>query len=296
MQITRNVVVEIEGGELLNSRRKASINIRDEQFQAEEISKDHRSTLKPDRYFPQDSDKLPLAWRTNSHMLDMSLRPLGIITKPSTMIGRPSMSDEYSVDGRRGFYSPERIRTDLISKEMTRSQADLLVHAEKVKARVFTEYFSMIDDWVIVADMKLNIISNNYSAKIVDNVISKFNKQKKRINVQNLNGLSPGVTLDGCFKFVDREQIRCTEETIMNLVDIYTMLDFKNKKLNNEDMQRFQDKKIVGILKSIENISKGIKISNKQEENSQSSKFKKVNKMKSSMRAINIKNSNLTVS
>ena len=82
----------------------------------------------------------------------------------------------------------------------------------------------------------------------------------------------------------------------MNLVDIYTTLDFKNKKLNNEDMQRFQDKKIVGILKSIENISKGIKISNKQEENSQSSKFKKVNKMKSSMRAINIKNSNLTVS
>ena len=310
MQITRNVVVEIEGGELLNSRRKASINIRDEQFQAEEISKDHRSTLKPDRYFPQDSDKLPLAWRTNGHMLDMSLRPVdmslrpvdmslrpvGIVTKPSAMIGRPSMSDEYSVDGRRGLYSPERTRTDLISKEMTRSQADSLVHAEKVKARVFTEYFSMIDDWVIVADMKLNIISNNYSAKIVDNVISKFNKQKKRINVQNLNGLSPGVTLDGCFKFVDREQIRCTEETIMNLVDIYTMLDFKNKKLNNEDMQRFQDKKIVGILKSIENISKGIKISNKQEENSQSSKFKKVNKMKSSMRAINIKNSNLTVS
>lgn len=296
MQITRNVVVEIEGGALLNSRRKASINIRDEQFPAEEISKDHRSILKPDRYYPQDSDKLPLAWRTNGHMLDMPLRPLGITTKPSTMIGRQSISDDFSVDGRRGFYSPERTRTDLVSKEITRSHADSLVNAEKIKARVFTEYFSMIDDWVIVADMKLNIISNNYSAKIVDNVISKFNKQKKRINFQNLNGLGPGVTLDGCFKFVDREQIRCTEETIMNLVDIYTTLDFRNKKLNKEDMQRFQDKKIVGILKSIENISKGIKISNKQEESSQSSKFKMINKMKSSMRAINIKNSNLTVS
>lgn len=272
-------VIDTEAGDLLRSRREAT--------------NDHKlngSISNPGQQ--PDTEKVNLT--SESAPPKDQIRQNVNTTKHPTMLERPSTSEEFSIDGRRVFYSPDRNK-ELLSREVRTPFADIGISPETIKARVFTEYFSMIDDWVIVADMKLNIVSNNYSAKIVDNVVNKFNKQKKRINVQNLTGNNPNITLDECFKFVEREQIRCTEETIMNLIDIYSMLNYKQKKHSSEEVEKFKENKILPILKYIENLDSGIKISNKQEENVHSSGFKKVSKLKSSMRAINIKNSNLTV-
>jgi hypothetical protein len=178
-------------------------------------------------------------------------------------------------------------------RQLPKDQQD--VPAEVIKARVFTEYFSMIDDLVIVADMKLRIVSSNFSAKIIENVVSKFNKYRKRINMHNLRDNGGPINLEDCFTFSESDQISCNEETVMNLIDIYTVLGYKLKKHVPEEMKRFKDAKIDRILRFIESLESGIKISKKEEEHAQSSHFRKISKLKSSMRAINIKKSNLTV-
>lgn len=217
--------------------------------------------------------------------------------KHFTMIQKPDLRLEEG--SRKGFYSPERKHPE--GAAGSPNQLKLLpkdtieLSAETIKAKVFTEYFSMIDDLVIVADMKLKIISNNYSAKIIENVIRKFNKHKKRINMQNLKPDSGNANLECCFNMLEKDQIRCNEETVMNLIDIYTVLNYKTKKLSEEEMKKFQDAKVDKILRIIEGLESGIKISKREEDEEKSTNFKKISKMKSSMRAINIKKSNLTV-
>ena len=231
----------------------------------------------------------------SSSMVSIHKEPRGASqsTKHHTMIDKGTLNvEEFSKDHKKGFYSPEKK-----SDPNTANQYRLLhkdqasVSPELIQARVFAEYFSMIDDLVIVADMKLKIISNNFSAKILQNVINKFNKNQKRINMHNLKAEGTDVYLDHCFLFTESDQIRCNEETAMNLIDIYTKL----KKHHPDGIKRFKDSKLERILRCIESLERGIKISKREEEKDQSSHFRKISKLKSSMRAINIKKSNLTV-
>lgn len=210
-------------------------------------------------------------------------------TKHPTMMEKGYIPIE---ENKKGYFTPDKkIEPNSNQHRMNPNSNDM--SPEVVKARVFAEYFSMIDDLVIVADMKLRIISNNFSAKIIENVINKFNKHKKRINMHNLKADGGATNLDDCFNYSDVDQFRCNEQTVMNLIDIYTVLNYKLKKHIPEEMKRFKEAKIDRILRFIESLESGIKISKREEE--QATHLRKISKLKSSMRAINIKKSNLTV-
>ena len=195
-----------------------------------------------------------------------AIRNKGNYGKHLTVNDRFNIIDGASKETRKGYYSPYNPKVDLASISLKYSGSILaesnFMSTETIKAKVFTEYFSMIDDLVLVADMQFNIISNNYSPKIVESVIKKFNMQKKRVNIENLIAPVGTIHLDECFRFVENEMIKCSEETIMNLIDIYSVLNYKQKKYNPEDVQRFKELKIESILKKIEILDNGIKISN----------------------------------
>ena len=253
--------------------------------------------LKPEMIslqFTDDNDK-----ELNALKDEDAIQNKGNDGKDITVIDRFNISDDASKETRKGCYLPDKQKVDLANISLKYSDPfnveSNFMSTETIKAKVFTEYFSMIDDLVLVADMKLNIISNNYLPKIVESVIKKFNMQKKRVNIENLIAPVGTIHLDECFRFVENEMIKCSEETIMNLIDIYSVLNYKQKKYNPEDVQRFKELKIESILKKIEILDNGIKISNKQEENVQNSLSNSVSKLRSSMKAINVKNSNLTV-
>lgn len=235
--------------------------------------------ISEDMVLPQESEKAPIFSRRDSYSM-----------KYHTTIERSNTRDEF----KKQFNSPRHPKPDQKSNHY-RQVSDTTMSPESVKARVFSEYFSMIDDWVMVADKRLNIISNNYSAKIVDNVINRFNTDKKRINTQNLLPGNEALTLDECFKFVEKEQMRCSKETVMNLIDIYGVLGFKQKKYVQEEIEKFKEANVFSILKKLEVLDSGIKLSNQQEEHAEKSVLKKINMLKSSMRAIYVKNSNLIV-
>ena len=238
----------------------------------------------------EENDKAPISSIT-SHIRD---KVSGNSAKPQSMIQNKYRTNEYPREAKKGFYSPDNKNELNNSNHHKLNQKDM--SPDMVKARVFTEYFSMIDDLVIVTDMKLQIVSNNFSAKIVENVISKFNKHKKRLDMHAIQSETGPVQLDQCFKFFEKDQIRCNEDTLKNLIDICTVLNYKKKKHNPEDMKRFKEVKIDRILRLIENLENGIKISKRQEDSGNNpNHFKKITKLKSSMRAINIKKSYLTV-
>lgn len=103
------------------------------------------------------------------------------------------------------------------------------------------------------------------------------------------------IKLDQCFVFVEREQLQCGEETINNLIEILNVIDYKSKKYKEEEMKKFKENGIDNILKIIEELDSGIKIGNSQTKKAAYASFKQLTKVKSSLRAINVKRNNLTV-
>lgn len=170
---------------------------------------------------------------------------------------------------------------------------------EPIKSRVFSEYFSMIADLVLVADVKFTIIHNNYSHKIRESLINKLNKQQTRFNMLNIMETNPSrhIKLDQCFNAVEREQLQCGEETINNLIKIFNVIGYRSKKHVEEEMNRFRDSQLLGILKTIEDLENNIKSSNNQSKKSTSSRFNNPNKskIKSSVRTIYVKRNYPTV-
>ena len=62
---------------------------------------------------------------------------------------------------------------------------------EPIKSRVFSEYFSMIADLLLVADMKFLVIHNNFSNKIRDSLVNKLNKNIKRFSMEIISQTNP---------------------------------------------------------------------------------------------------------
>lgn len=168
---------------------------------------------------------------------------------------------------------------------------------EPIKTWVFSEYISMIADLLLVADMNFTVIHNNYSHKIRDSLVKYLNRQQKRFKMEVIGETNPSkqIKLDECFEWVKREQLRCQEETVNNLIQVFNVIDYKTKKYNEEEMNRFEKNNLVNILKTIEDLDSGIKLGNKETLKGPYSNFKQLSKVRSSLRAINIKRNSVTV-
>jgi signal transduction histidine kinase/CheY-like chemotaxis protein len=163
---------------------------------------------------------------------------------------------------------------------------------ENIKLRVFAEYFSMIDELVLVADKRLNVINSNHSPRNANFVVNRI---RKRFNITNFT--KPGATLDQLFRYLPADQLQCGNDTVSSLVTLFSSFDYKKNKLILEKMEGYKKARIDSILQVIESLQTGIKLSNQTEKDNKITNPKQplraaktLGKVKSSMKAINKNN------
>lgn len=231
-------------------------------------------------------------------------------SKHHTVIEKPSGFNFEDPLPRPSSYSPEPLQKitnnlypdTLVGAEnrksgigLQHSMIDNLSTTENIKVRVFAEYFSMIEDLVLVADKKFNLIANNHTSRNVNTIVTRI---KKRFNQHYLS--KSGSTLDQIFQELPNDQLQCMTNTVSSLLNIYTMFDYKKNKFDPFKIIEFREAKIERILKVLERFDNGVRISNKQDQNANKETkhktLKKLHRLKSSMRALPINKDNVVVS
>ena len=173
---------------------------------------------------------------------------------------------------------------------------DLLSTTENIKLRVFAEYFSMIDDLVLVADKQFNIIANNHTSRNVNFIVSRL---KRRFNQEFLS--KPGATLDQLFQELPNDQLQCLNETVTSLLNIFSIFDYKKNKTDPIKLESYREDKIDRILKVLDRFDTRLRISNKPEPTSCSdillpkASSKKLHRLKTSMRTVPVTKDNIVV-
>ena len=116
-----------------------------------------------------------------------------------------------------------------------------------LKSQVISEYFSMIEELILVADQRLNLMLSNFSPDIWKNVTKPI---RDRFIVKQLQLADISDPLEGIFSRNILEPIYCGEDTIINLIALYKVFDFGSRKV--EEKEYFREKRLDRILTMIE--------------------------------------------
>lgn len=160
-----------------------------------------------------------------------------------------------------------------------------------LRSRIMSEYFSMIEDFILVADHKLSLMLNNFSPQIWKSVIKKIKNIMKFKELQFAD-FSDG--LESLFTKNYVEPIYCGEDTIINMINLYKVFDYSARKV--KDIEYFKDRKLDKILSVLEKLEKTTKISlNPNEQNPIVGYIKDIKKVTGSVRGIDFKSKNKIV-
>lgn len=162
---------------------------------------------------------------------------------------------------------------------------------DALRSRIMSEYFSMIEDFILVADHKLSLMLNNFSPQIWKSVIKKI---KNRMKFKELQFADCNDGLESLFTKSYVEPIYCGEDTIINMINLYKVFDYSARKV--KDIEYFKDKKLDKILLVLEKLEKTTKISlNPNEQNPIVGYIKDIKKVTGSVRGIDFKSKNKIV-
>ena len=117
--------------------------------------------------------------------------------------------------------------------------------------RVIAEYFNMVDEFLLIADQKLFLLTNNYSHSLLKSVIRPI---RNRLLVKNLQISSSGDNLDSLFTKYCAEPLYCTDDTILNLISLYAVFDYSSAK--SDTREHFKKKKIDKILQVLDKLNR----------------------------------------
>lgn len=129
------------------------------------------------------------------------------------------------------------------------------LNRDSLKSQVITEYFSMIEELILVADQQLNLMLSNFSPDIWKNVTKPI---RERFKVKQLQLADISDPLEGIFSRNMLEPIYCGEDTIVNLIALYKVFEFGSRKV--EEKEYFREKRLDRILTMIEKLDVTTKI------------------------------------
>jgi len=214
----------------------------------------------------------------------MGMHTVSVMDMPqqtnSTLVGKTLLQTKLPTLGMQELNKSDKLGSFLLNESYHVGEA--------IKIHIFTEYFNMMEELLLVADSKLNIIANNYSYKLYEKVVKKLHK---RFIMTNLQQTDKELSLQDMFEELPNDSLQCGEETINYLISVYQTFDFANTKVSRAEYYR--RKKIDQILNLIENLETGVKISKRQEESHTMKTNKKVTGLRSSVRAINLSGNSL---
>ena len=123
--------------------------------------------------------------------------------------------------------------------------------ADQLRARVMTEYFSMIEELLLVADQKLTLLSNNFSPQIWKNVVKLI---KNRFKVKTLQLSDNLDSLESLFVKGYTEPLYCSEDTVINLFNLYSIFEYETLKTIKKSF--FKERKLERVLSVIEKLQR----------------------------------------
>ena len=120
---------------------------------------------------------------------------------------------------------------------------------DQLRVRVMTEYFSMIEELLLVADYKMALLTNNFCPQIWKNVVKPI---RNRFKVKALQLADNADSLEGLFVNSHADPLYCGEDTIFNLLSLYSIFDYPNAKVTQRAV--FKEKKLDRVLSVIEKL------------------------------------------
>ena len=160
-------------------------------------------------------------------------------------------------------------------------------------AKMLIEYFSMVDELILVANCQMKVIGNNFSEKIMGTVVSKM---PKRFDIEALQeGKDKVLDLEAMFQELESDSCFCGLETCSNLIRIQEdLLNDSPRESRTPSREDFlKSRKVDGIIKSISMLREEMKKAEAKEPRLEL--INKTNKVLSSLQAADLSRDNLVV-
>lgn len=156
---------------------------------------------------------------------------------------------------------------------------------DAIKMRLYSEYFSIIEDLVVISDSDFHIIMSNFNNEICRRVIKKMPRIFSSSFVQSPESIT---NLGECFYENYEGSMNVPEETVHNLISLAAVFDLKEECESQSKLAMLESKKILKCLKAISRLDHGVRKSKEDEMPSNSFGKGHEKKFRSSLRAINI--------
>ena len=147
------------------------------------------------------------------------------------------------------------------NRNMDTSYNSNLRPAAQTTAKLLIEYFSMVDELILVANSQMKVIASNFSERIMDNVVSKM---ASRFAIENMvEGKEGNFEMENMFREMKKDMMFCGNETYGNLIKIFEIFNYEETKQKKKE--KYKKKKIDRILKYISNLKEENRISDSKE-------------------------------
>lgn len=120
---------------------------------------------------------------------------------------------------------------------------------DRIHSNILNEYFTMIEDLMVLADEELSVVSNNYSKKPDLSIPAAI---KSSIGLRPDAGLKVGTSLSQNLDLKRDSPTKCNEQTLRQLIRISEALEFKRRKADYYHLNKFRQKDIDSCLFEIE--------------------------------------------
>lgn len=192
---------------------------------------------------------------------------------------------------RRFLVQPSSVGTVKVDRLNSILNGSINNEQDTLSSRVMSEYFLMIEELILVADQKLELMLNNFSPQIWKSVVKRISN---RIKTKKLQFIDSSDSLESIFTRNCSDPVYCGEETIINLINLCSLFDYSVRKQNEREY--FKEKKLDRILAVVEKLEKSIKVSKSpSEQNPIVGYIKDIKKVTGSVRGIDFKSKNKTV-
>lgn len=157
---------------------------------------------------------------------------------------------------KKGANKYEAVRTEKMTTGLNESNNP----TDQLRVRVMTEYFSMIEELLLVADQRMTLITNNFSPQVWKNVVKLI---RNRFKVKALQFADNADNLEAIFVNGHSDPMYCGEDTLFNLFSLFSIFDYQNtKKLQQGSLQK--EKKIDKVLSVLEKLQNTTKLNTNQ--------------------------------
>ncbi len=140
--------------------------------------------------------------------------------------------------------SDTKVSTDLDTASRSNQKS-----RDRIHSKILSEYFTMIEDLIVLVDEELVIVSNNYSAKPELNIPSAI---RSSIGLSADARLKVGTSLSENLDLVRNSPTKCNEQTLRQLAKISEALEFKRRKADYYHLKKFRQNEIDTCLFEIE--------------------------------------------